>query len=150
MKEVYANAILSDQRQDFLNSIRDGDPRTYVIYHEKIIAYANKCFPAPEEEFIPPFNNFTHLPQALTDWVEQELPKRDRPKTLVIWGPSRTGKTSWARSLVRSSLLPSRKNQLPHPFFQLFVLSASLIKADSHPGESLLHEYLLERRQGQH
>lgn len=35
----------------------------------------------------------------MKDWVTTELPKTDRPKTLVIWGPSRTGKTSWARSL---------------------------------------------------
>ena len=150
MKEVYANVNLSDQRQDFLNSIRDSNPQIYVIYHEKIIVYANKCFATPEEEFIPPFNNFTQLPDVLMAWVEQELPKCNRPKTLVICGPSRTGKTSWARSLVRSSLLPSRKNQLPHPFFHLLVLSTSLIKADSHPGESLLHEHILECRQGRH
>jgi hypothetical protein len=41
----------------------------------------------------------------MRQWVEQELPKTDRPKTLVVWGPSRTGKTSWARSLGRHSYL---------------------------------------------
>ena len=41
----------------------------------------------------------------MRDWVATELPKSDRPKTLVVWGPSRTGKTNWARSLGRHTYL---------------------------------------------
>ena len=33
------------------------------------------------------------------------------PKTLVVWGPSRTGKTAWARSLGHHSYMNSTWNQ---------------------------------------
>ena len=131
MKEVYSNAPLSDSRQAFLDGIWDGDPQTFVIYHDKITSYADKAFALPPEEYTPTFANFTQIPQEMQDWVEQELPSRDRPKTLVVWGPSRTGKTSWARSLVSG--------------LRLFIdLSHTLI------GITLLHEHLLEGRQGRH
>ncbi|KAF8260942.1 hypothetical protein EI94DRAFT_1893735 [Lactarius quietus] len=99
LKEVYANALLSDSRETYLNTIRDGDPRTFVIYNDKIMAYADRAFPTPVEEYTPPFTNFNRLPQEVVDWVTEEFPKTDRPKTLILWGPSRTAKTSWARSL---------------------------------------------------
>lgn len=41
------------------------------------------------------------LPDELTRWVQDELPKKgDRALALVLVGDSRTGKTTWARSLV--------------------------------------------------
>ena len=51
------------------------------------------------EEFTPAFTDFVGVPRAMRNWVDEELIKTDRLKTLVIYGPSRTGKTSWARSL---------------------------------------------------
>ena len=62
MKEVYSNALLSDSRQAFLNGIRDGDPWTFVIYHDKITSYADKAFAPPPEEYTPTFTNFTQIP----------------------------------------------------------------------------------------
>jgi len=61
--------------------------------------FTDKHFASPKVEYSPTHTEFIHVSQQMRDWVEHELPKSDRPKILVIWGPSRTGKTNWARSL---------------------------------------------------
>lgn len=109
LKEIYTNTLNCNGREDLLSAIREGDPRTFVIYHEKVMAYAGKVFTPPQEVYTPPFTNFNHVPWELQDWVAEELPKRDRPKTLILWGPSRTAKTSWAQSLVSRASPEVRK-----------------------------------------
>lgn len=42
----------------------------------------------------------THIPAELTTWCDQRH-GRDRPLSLILCGPSRLGKTEWARSLGR-------------------------------------------------
>ena len=101
MKEVYTNAIGATSRDEYLKGVAEGNPRSYVIYHDKILAFADRKFPVLAPDYTAPHTEFRDLPEEVTQWVTEELPKRNRPKTLVIWGPSRTGKTSWARSLVR-------------------------------------------------
>ncbi|KAI9430302.1 hypothetical protein H4582DRAFT_1824401 [Lactarius indigo] len=98
-KNAYRDALLCDTREAFLDTIKQGDARSYVIYHDKILSFADKNFAPVQEEYEPPFINFTDIPEEVTNWLSEEFPKRDRPKSLVLWGPSRTGKTSWARSL---------------------------------------------------
>jgi len=69
------------------------------VWNENITKYADKTWPTPKEDFTPEYTEFFRVPQEMKDWVNTELPKKNRPKCLVIWGPSRTGKSSWARSL---------------------------------------------------
>lgn len=59
----------------------------------------DKHYVAPKQAYSPPYSEFLRVPQEMRDWVATELPRKERPKTLVVWGSSRTGKTSWARSL---------------------------------------------------
>ena len=57
---------------------------------------------APPKPFTSQYSpeSFKFTTAEMKQWVEEELPKRwNRPKTLILWGPSRTGKTEWARSL---------------------------------------------------
>lgn len=61
--------------------------------------YAEAHFGEDVHEYVPRFLEFPHLPEAVHQWVREEFPKRDRPKGLILWGPTRTGKTAWARSL---------------------------------------------------
>jgi hypothetical protein len=89
----------ASSREDFFSKIKQADPKNYVLQYEHLEYYADKHFAQPVQEYTPQFTDFLRVPEAMKNWALTELPKSDRPKTLVIWGPSRTGKTSWARSL---------------------------------------------------
>jgi len=39
------------------------------------------------------------LPSGITDWLKEEYTKTERAKCLILVGPSRLGKTAWARSV---------------------------------------------------
>lgn len=41
------------------------------------------------------------IPLEVSDWVETEFVKKSRAKCLFLIGPSKLGKTHWARSLVQ-------------------------------------------------
>nr|QTE03573.1 MAG: replication-associated protein [Tarsiger cyanurus CRESS-DNA-virus sp.] len=103
--EVYASAAeTATSSSEYLGMIADGDPKGFAKSFCNIKAAANHLFP---EEIFPPYiapkwcNKAWDIPAALSQWVREELPKQDRPKCLVLVGPSRLGKTQWARSLGR-------------------------------------------------
>ncbi|AJC52525.1 replication-associated protein [Bromus-associated circular DNA virus 2] len=89
---------------DYLRIVAAGDPKGFAKSFNSIKACAEHLFP---EEVFPPYvappwcNKGWKLTADLVKWVEQELPRKDRPKCLVLVGPSRLGKTQWARSLGR-------------------------------------------------
>jgi len=101
----YAEAAqTASSASDYLRIVAEGDPRGFAKSFNNIKACANHLF--PEEQF-PPYvapagcNKGWVLPNDLKHWVEHEFIKTDRPKCLVLVGPSRLGKTQWARSLGR-------------------------------------------------
>lgn len=89
---------------DYLRIVCEGDAQGFAKSFNNIKACANHLF--PEDEF-PPYvapawcNKGWNVPEALTRWKREEMQKLDRPKCLVLVGPSRLGKTQWARSLGR-------------------------------------------------
>lgn len=96
----YAKALESETKEEFLQSIRDSDPRSYCLNLERLEYCANRIYQTPIPDYTPRFDEFDTPPEVL-DWVNTYLvkPRPDRPKSLCIIGPSRTGKTEWARSL---------------------------------------------------
>ena len=54
--------------------------------------------PPPLPVYAPPYKKFEGVPRVMIDWWNIGM-QQVRPLTLVIWGPSRMGKTQWARSL---------------------------------------------------
>lgn len=98
-KRSWQEVLSARDRASAEETIQQIAPRDYVLNHERIEYYLNKKF-AP---VIPPYvnsYNFTDIPHALQVWSEQRL-LPDRPKSLILWGPTRLGKTAWARSLGR-------------------------------------------------
>lgn len=90
----------AETKEDFLNLIKQSDYQAYVINHDKIDAYAEKLYAravSPPLEYPP----CTNIPQELEDWYQGNFvrPRPDRPKSLVLVGNTRLGKTVWARSL---------------------------------------------------
>jgi len=102
---VYKDAAdKATSARDYLRIVGEGDPAGVAKSFNSIKSYAEFLF--PQEEFpvyTPPewCNKAWSLPLELNEWVTKELGKKDRPKCLVLVGPSRLGKTAWARSLGR-------------------------------------------------
>ena len=99
IQQGYTEALQSSTREDFFSKVKEADPKNYVLYYENLEYFAEKHYAPKRGAYSAPFTDFIRVLLNMRAWVEHELPNTDRPKTLVIWGPSRTGKTSWARSL---------------------------------------------------
>ncbi|KAG1827742.1 hypothetical protein DFJ58DRAFT_738177 [Suillus subalutaceus] len=74
----WAHILEASSADEFMERARALAPYDYTINHDRIISIG-----IPEME----------------EWVETQFHNRDRPKCLVLYGPSRTGKTQWARAL---------------------------------------------------
>ena len=91
-------------RTEFEARAREFAPYEWIIHHDKFMSYADKHWKAARARYESVFTDFPHLPAEFTEWVNGEFRKPNRPKTLCVWGPTRTGKTEWARSLGKSSV----------------------------------------------
>ncbi|EGO20879.1 hypothetical protein SERLADRAFT_441268 [Serpula lacrymans var. lacrymans S7.9] len=103
--EKWGHIIASSSRDEYEERVQTFGPYDWVVNHDKIINYADKHWPVEPEQYVSEFTEFPHLTEEMRDWVTNEMPKRDRPKSLVVWGPTRTGKTEWARSLGRHTYM---------------------------------------------
>lgn len=90
----------SATKADFMQSLLEHHSRDVFINLDRIEYAANKYFKA-SNEYVPMYTEFPNIPQELHDWYggNFERPRPDRPKSLVLVGDSRLGKTQWARSL---------------------------------------------------
>lgn len=101
--EVYAAALAATGKDEFLRILRTTAPKDYVLFHERILDFADRHYTTPPTPYISP--NFTpNLPSSLTNWLNQSgIGPRERtagrPRSLILHGDTRTGKTVWARSL---------------------------------------------------
>jgi hypothetical protein len=91
--------VQSKDEEEFRTRVRKLDPMNHVLQHDKINGYIRQTFQEEEAEYEPEFTHFPWVPGSMARWVGGEMLKRHRPKALIIWGPTRTGKTEWARSL---------------------------------------------------
>jgi hypothetical protein len=99
MQDGYSDAINAQTKEEFFGLVKKNDPKSYIIYHDKLEYYAEKIYAKEKQGYQPEQREFRHIPVEMREWVTTHLISTDRPKTLVVWGPSRMGKTSWARSL---------------------------------------------------
>lgn len=97
-------ALRANTRADFLEIVRETSPRDYILQHDRILSFADKHFSTVKESVANyTMDDFLYVPKIMTDWARDNLfsPKNlaERRMTLILVGPSRIGKTSWARSL---------------------------------------------------
>ncbi|UDN67444.1 replication-associated protein [robinz virus RP_377] len=95
--------ILAESREEFFTLIADLDPRTLCVSFGNLCKYADwKYRVDPEPYRTPPGMEFdvSEFP-GLSDWVGANLDGHvvGRRRSLVLYGPTRLGKTLWARSL---------------------------------------------------
>lgn len=96
----YADLVEATNRDEFWNLVRTKYPRDYVLALDKLQAFCEHRFGHRAEEYVGRFSRFREN-DSLKGWRDSELGSTDRPKALWITGPSRLGKTEWARSLGR-------------------------------------------------
>nr|XP_027062847.1 uncharacterized protein LOC113689246 [Coffea arabica] len=101
--ECYTEAPEQETIEDFMNTIKEGDPKSYCIYYDRIKCNAEKLYSTPTQEYTSPFPLADNVPYELLDWANTNIkPMESRPNRLmsiIVEDPSRLGKTIWARSL---------------------------------------------------
>lgn len=85
--------------EEALEIIKAGDPRAFLLYGQQIKLNLQEE-KKPARVFEPQYTKCPWLESAdMKRWREEELPKKERAKCLVLVGPTRLGKTQWARHL---------------------------------------------------
>lgn len=102
---TYMNARESGNVDTAKKIIAEGAFRDMAINGDKIDRnlrdYFNQRIKTSED---PKFKreDFELIPYELDYWADNELKNPDRPLLLILEGPSRSGKTEWAKSLVKN------------------------------------------------
>nr|ALR86775.1 Rep [Turnip curly top virus] len=115
--DACAEALNSGTAEAALAVIREKLPKDYIFQFHNLKPNLAAIFNPPPVGYIPKYNHTQFvLTDDILDWLEANfyleegitpagpskykvIPTIDRPKSIIIEGPSRTGKTLWARSL---------------------------------------------------
>nr|QTT61853.1 replication-associated protein [Opuntia virus 2-DBG_56] len=110
--ESYAKALNASSIEEALQILKEEQPKDYFLQHHNILSNAQKIFQRPPQPWNPPYplSSFTNVPEEMQEWADdyfgRPLNQRPiRPKSIIIEGNSRTGKTCWARSLGKHNYL---------------------------------------------
>nr|QTT61733.1 replication-associated protein [Opuntia virus 2-DBG_56] len=108
----YAKALNASSIDEALQILKEEQPKDYFLQHHNILSNAQKIFQKPPQPWTPPYplSSFTNVPEEMQEWADdyfgRPLDQRPiRPKSIIIEGNSRTGKTCWARSLGKHNYL---------------------------------------------
>lgn len=92
----------SSSKEEFLTKVRNSLTYTYFTNFERLSSAASTVFKSKPSQYSDPFPGHPWvLPGAVKKWLREEFPKKERARALCLIGPSRFGKTAWARSLGR-------------------------------------------------
>nr|AQU42503.1 replication associated protein [Papaya leaf crumple virus] len=103
--DAYAKAINTGSKSEALRVIRELAPKDYVLQFHNLNANLDRDFCTSNGGLCSPFlsSSFDQVPEAIEEWASENVmgpaARPLRPKSIVIEGDSRTGKTMWARSL---------------------------------------------------
>nr|QCT23848.1 AC1 [Sweet potato leaf curl Hubei virus] len=102
--DAYATALNAGSKSEALRIIRELAPRDYTLQFHNLSSNYDRIFAPPPEIYVHPFPSSSFvLPSVLLDWanndVKDHAARPERPISLILEGPSRVGKTVWARSL---------------------------------------------------
>lgn len=101
-KRKWLDCASAQSYDEFMEKVSNTDYKSFVIFNERIESFARKKFRRPSISYSDPFTN-TWLPNTqldswaldnITNWVPSPA---IRPKSLILVGDSRLGKTAWAR-----------------------------------------------------
>lgn len=93
----------STSRGEAFEKIKCFKHRDILLFGDRIWNNLLHYFPEIPEEYVPEFTEFRNIPGQLSEWARGNIGINERPISLCLCGPSRMGKTEWARSLGRHS-----------------------------------------------
>jgi len=95
--EIYARALAEPTYEGAMAIIAAEQPEAFCRSYCSInAALSTKKRPV---QFVQELQYGFKLPDAITNWLEKEFTKKERCRCLVLVGPTKLGKTAWARSL---------------------------------------------------
>lgn len=102
-KHKYSEVLNSQSFEEACEVVKRIDPRSWVNNGDRIRDNLRYSFIPKFPEYAPIFANPepSVTPPACQEWLEVEFTKRSRAKCLFLIGPTRLGKTHWARNLVQ-------------------------------------------------
>lgn len=110
---AFEKALAAENAAVFLETLKENCPRDYVIYHSQFLEFAERYYSRCHETYVSPTFDFSG-PEELRTWLSQaglgDVSAVGRRKSLILYGPTRTGKTVWARSLGRHTYFNSMFN----------------------------------------
>jgi hypothetical protein len=104
-ESIWAHIAEGATPEEVMERAIQGDPYMVVMNLQELQRFIEHKFPVQKKEFVSQYGveGFPCVTTEMKRWVEEEFPKRGgRPKALILFGPTRTGKTEWARSLGQS------------------------------------------------
>ncbi|AVP27502.1 Rep [Boerhavia golden mosaic virus] len=110
--DTYAKALNAASADEALQIIKEEQPQHFFLQHHNIVANAARIFRKPVSQWVPPFpiSSFVNVPHQMRQWADDYFgrdaaARPERPKSIIIEGDSRTGKTMWARALGKHNYL---------------------------------------------
>jgi hypothetical protein len=106
--ECYQLALESITEQEALTCIRKHSTRDYVLWYDKLVSNLKQHYKNVNQSkyartgyYVAPkvFTNPFYITIEMATWLEEQFILSHRSKMLMLIGPSRIGKTAWARSL---------------------------------------------------
>lgn len=107
-KKQWKDVRSATSKDEAIELIREIAPRDWYNNRERIEYALNQDFKVQIPQFTPRYTEF-NICAAMQGWVDQRL-IGDRPKSLILYGDTRCGKTQWARSLGRHMYFNSMFN----------------------------------------
>lgn len=105
--DIFLSAFDQPTKEEFLEHIRKNAARDYSLYHGTLERLADKWYAPKEEQYRGPNFRLVNCENIIAATEELGLGSTtgERRKSLILWGPTRTGKTVYARSL--GTIIPS-------------------------------------------
>nr|ADZ96679.1 C1 [Sweet potato leaf curl virus] len=103
--DAAAEALNAGNKEAALQIIREKLPEKFIFQYHNLVSNLDRIFSPPPSVYSSPFSSssFNAVPDIISDWAAENVmdsaARPDRPISIVIEGPSRIGKTVWARSL---------------------------------------------------
>nr|QWQ56340.1 replication associated protein [Sweet potato leaf curl virus] len=103
--DAAAEALNAGNKEAALQIIREKLPEKFIFQYHNLVSNLDRIFSPPPSVYSSPFSisSFNNVPDIISHWAAENVmdaaARPDRPISIVIEGPSRIGKTVWARSL---------------------------------------------------